>query len=134
MNEPRRPDRQDLRKFGITLGLILAGLFGLALPLLRKTDVPRWPWFVAASLVLAAIAMPARLGGIYRAWMRLGNVLGKANARIVLGLVWCLVMVPTAFVLRRFRRDPLERQFDQRAESYRVASSHLDPKNMEEPY
>ena len=37
-------DRRGLRSFGLTTGLMVAALFGLALPWLLEHQVPIWPW------------------------------------------------------------------------------------------
>lgn len=134
MKERKQIDANGLRKFGLTTGLIVAGLFGLVIPLLRKAAVPLWPWVIAGALIAAALTMPARLGGFYRSWMRIGGVLGKVNTRIVLGALWCVVFVPTGYLMRLLGRDPLARRLDPGAASYRTASPPMDRRNMEEPF
>ena len=64
-------DTPGLRKFGITTGLIIALLFGLALPYLFEWPWPRWPWIVGAVLIGWALVLPASLKQVYLNWMRL---------------------------------------------------------------
>lgn len=73
-----------------------------------------WPWLmwtlVALAifhLVLAAIA-PQTLGLINRAWMGFGHVIGRIVAPIVLGLMFLLLITPTAIFFRLRGRDELK--------------------------
>jgi hypothetical protein len=53
-----QPGRRDLRSFGLSMGAVVAALFGLALPWLREHEFPVWPWILAAVLTAAATAAP----------------------------------------------------------------------------
>lgn len=134
MEEMKQLDEKGLRRFGLTTGLIVAALFGLAWPLLRRTPMPRWPWIIAGLLCLFALIAPAKLDSFYRIWMRAGGALGRLNTRVILGALWCAVFTPLGAVMRLSGRDPLSRRLDPGAKSYRVPSRILDRKNMEEPF
>ena len=77
--------------------------------------------------------MPAGILGIlrpglllypYKAWMKLGHILGWVNSRIILGLVFLIVLQPIALIMRIFGHDPLRtKKFAQ--ESYReIKTNH----------
>src|SRR5947209_3888895 len=91
-----KPDAPALRRFGLTVGGVLAGLFGLALPLLRHRAVPHWPFYPAGLLVGAALVAPAALAPVQRAWTGIGRVLGWVNSRIILIIVFAVVVTPLA--------------------------------------
>lgn len=61
---------------------------------------------VAVLLLLAAVA-PALLHPVYRGWMRVGEVLGWINTRILLTLVFFLVVTPIGLLMRLFGRSPI---------------------------
>jgi hypothetical protein len=69
---------------------------------------PVWPrsapslgWTVAAAgSVLLGVLTPRLLTPLYKAWMAFGHVLGWINARIILGLVFFVVVTPTALLMR----------------------------------
>jgi hypothetical protein len=61
-------------------------------------------------------------------------VLGWINTRIILGLVFFTMFAPVALVLRIFGKDPLHRKLDEKAETYRVASTKLPRERMEKPF
>ncbi|MEW6687574.1 MAG: SxtJ family membrane protein [Pseudomonadota bacterium] len=71
---------------------------------------------------------------LYALWMRLAHVLAWVNTRVLLFLVFLLVILPTALVLKALGRDPLRRRFDRAAPSYRVASRSAPRERMERPF
>ena len=52
--------------------------------------------------------MPRLLLYPYKAWMKLGLILGWLNSRLILGLVFILVLQPIAFIMRISGYDPLK--------------------------
>ncbi len=126
-------DRAGLRRFGLTTGAIIAGLFGLALPLLLGHRLPLWPWVIFAVLGTAALLIPETLGPVYRVWMKFGALLGAINSRIILAIFFFLVIFPAGLLRRLFGGDPLRRRFDS-GPSYRVPSVKHKPKDLERPF
>ena len=127
-------DRAGLRKFGLTTGGIVAVLFGLLLPWLFDRALPLWPWIVFGILALLAVAVPNALGPVYRGWMKVGNVLGWINTRIILGLVFFVIVFPVGLLRRLFGSDPMRRKLDAQADSYRVPSTKQLPNKLERPF
>lgn len=76
------------------------------------------PVGVGLALVLLARAAPRSLVGVYRAWMALGEALGRVTTPLLLGLVFALVLVPTRLLLALMRKDPLTRRPDRAAPTY----------------
>jgi hypothetical protein len=127
-------DRRGLREFGLVTGGILATLFGLFFPWLMGSHIPVWPWLVGGGLAIWALTMPASLRLIYRLWMQFGLLLNRITTPLILGVVFFLVIFPAALIMKLFRRDPLERAFDDQTESYRVLSHKAPNKNLEKPF
>ena len=127
-------DRKGLREFGLVTGGILAGLFGLFFPWLLEVGVPVWPWVVGATIGLWGLAAPMSLRPVYHWWMRLALLLSRITTPIILGIVFFLMFVPVALVMKVIGRDPMARHFDDRAKSYRVASQRAPRENMEKPF
>ena len=63
---------------------------------------------VAALFVLSTLAVPAALAPVYRVWMRLAEVLGWINTRVLLIVIFYLVVTPIGLMMRIFRRSPLD--------------------------
>lgn len=129
-------DRAGLRRFGLTTGAIVVGLFGLVLPFLAHKALVwvAWPWILAGVLGAWALAAPGTLRPVYRGWMRVGALLGFVNTRIILAVMFFLVLAPIGLVVRLFAKDPLARRFEKAAESYRVRRPASPPDRMEKPY
>jgi len=127
-------DNVMLRDFGLITGSILAGLFGLFFPWLLEFNFPLWPWAIAITLFSFALIRPRLLRPVYRVWMAIGNVLGYINSRIILGLVFYFVVLPTGLLLRLFGKDPMSRSFSNQAASYRIHSKKPDRKQVERPF
>lgn len=127
-------DRKELRKFGLTTGIIVALLFGLLLPWIFSRPILRWPWGVSSVLIIWALIAPGTLKIVYNIWMRIGLALGWVNTKIVLGIVFYLVFTPMGILMKMFREDPMRRKIDDGAISYRCASVKQPKEHMERPY
>ncbi len=134
MHEIVELDRKGLRDFGLVTGGILAVLFGLFFPWLLESRIPLWPWVVAGVLAVWGLAAPMSLQPVYRAWMKLGLLLGRITTPIILGVVFYLLIWPMGFAMRLFGRDPMARRLDDVVKTYRVASRKPPKENMERPF
>jgi hypothetical protein len=57
----------------------------------------------------AGLAVPGRLGPVYRFWMALAHAISRVTTPIVLGIVYFLVIAPIGLAMRAFGRNPLVR-------------------------
>lgn len=115
-------------------GAILACLFGLFFPWLFERSYPAWPWFVAAILWSWALLLPTTLAPVYRFWMALGHGLGWVNTRIILGIMFYLIVLPTGLIMRILGKDPLMRKFDKTGKTYRIVRSAPKKDHIERPF
>ena len=97
-------------------------------------DMFRCSWLLGTGLAIWGLAAPTTLRSVYRAWMRFGLLISKITTPTVLGVVFFLVISPTGFVMRLFRRDPMTRQIDEKASSYRVRITTRSKTAMERPF
>jgi hypothetical protein len=70
------------------------------------------------AILAVALARPALLHRLNRAWMRFGALLHKVVNPIVLGAIYFLVFTPFAVAMRLAGRDALRRKLDRQAKSY----------------
>lgn len=131
---PADLDLKELRRFGVTVGIVIAGLFGAVLPWLFGHAFPLWPWIVGSVLVAWALIYPAGLKPVYHGWMIVGHALGWVNSRVILGIAFLAVILPTAILMRLARRDPLARTLEKDRRTYRVPSSNPPKKHFERPF
>ena len=76
---------------------------------------------------------PGLLRPLHRFWMKLGHVLGAINSRIILGVLFFVLFVPAAIVMKLMRRDALARSTDPGARTYRVQRDG-DVSDMRHPF
>ena len=126
--------KDELRKFGLLTGGLIAGLFGLVFPFLFARPYPVWPWVIGGALLAWALVLPASLASIYKYWMRFARILGWVNTRIILGFIFFLLITPFGLLMRLFARDPMARKFDAKATSYRVPSVTAPRENIRRPF
>ncbi len=140
-----RPDRRDLRTFGLTFAAVVAGLFGCLLPwfwssgedafrLLDPRTWPAWPWLLASIVGAWALLWPATLHWLHRPWMKFAELAGWLNTRIILVILFYVLIVPMGLLMRLFGHDPMRRGFDPQATSYRVESKPQKKEHMKVPY
>ncbi len=101
------PNKQ-LREFGFLLGFTFPLLIGWIFPLIEGHSFRTWTLFIGITSIILAITKPSILLYPYRAWMKLGHILGWLNSRIILGVVFLIVLQPIALIMRIFGHDPLK--------------------------
>ena len=128
------PTAKELRAFGVTLGLFVAGGLGLLFPLLWNLPFVVWPWVVGGLFLLWALIAPITLTPIFYLWMVFAGALGWVNTRLILALVNYLVFFQNKNLMRLSGCDPLRRTRKDDIISYRIRSKAADRKQMEKPF
>ena len=100
--------KKTLRQFGFLICFTFPFLIGWFLPLLGGHPFRVWTLFISMPAGILGILRPGLLLYPYRAWMKLGHILGWFNSRIILGLVFIIVLLPIALIMRIFGHDPLK--------------------------
>jgi hypothetical protein len=134
MNDQKKLTIKELREFGFLTGGIIAGLFGLILPLIKGHSLPMIPWIIAIVLAGLSLFVPKSLDPVYRVWMKIGLALGCVNSRIILSIVFFIILTPMALIMKLLKRDTMARSFDFQAETYRISSTIHPSTGMEKPY
>ena len=99
--------KKQLRDFGLLIGFGFPLFIGWLLPTLTGHQFREWTLWVGFLGLIIGLTSPRLLYYPYKFWMKLGLTLGWVNSRIILGLVFMIVLIPTAFVMRLFGYDPL---------------------------
>lgn len=127
----------DLRKFGFIMGGMFALLFGLFFPwIFDKTaeNWPLWPFIVMAVFWGLAVILPQVLRPVNAIWLKIGNVLGWVNSRIILGVMFYLLIFPIGLLLKIFAKDSMNRNLSSDVKSYRKVSKHRNKEHLEKPF
>lgn len=107
---PRKPELilPSERKFGIVFFGVFALLTGIAFYRAESLSPATLILGTLALLILGLTSLyPRALRPFNTAWMTLGLWLGKIVNPFVLGMIFLIIFVPLALVLRLFGRDEL---------------------------
>ena len=99
--------KKQLREFGLLIGFGFPLLIGWLIPALSSHELRVWTLWVGLLGILIGLTYPRLLNYPYKLWMKLGLILGWINSKIILGLVFMIVLLPIAFIMRIFAYDPL---------------------------
>ena len=102
--------KKVLREFGLLIGLGLPFLIGWLLPTIFGHTLRLWTLWISIPFLLLGIFKPHSLFYPYTFWMKIGHVLGWINSRVILSLVFLLVLLPIALIMKLFSYDPLRRK------------------------
>ena len=111
-----KSDKSDLRKFGITMGIILTLLGGLFL--WREKGYFIYFFILAAAFIIPGLVLPAALRPAHKGWMTLSILLGWVMTRVILSVLFYLVVTPTRCLARLFGKQFLDLKIDNNIESY----------------
>ena len=100
--------KRKLREFGFLIGLMFPILLGWAIPSLFGHDFRSWTLFIGTPGLLLGIFSPRLLFYPYKLWIKIGYILGWFNSRIILGLIFILVLIPIALIMKILKYDPLK--------------------------
>jgi glucan phosphoethanolaminetransferase (alkaline phosphatase superfamily) len=106
--EPAAPARRQLVTFGVTMAAAFALLTAVRIWRRGFDRAAMSAMIVAGLFALAALLIPAALAPVHRWWMRLAEILGWINTRIILVVIFFLIVTPLGLLMRLFRRNPLE--------------------------
>ncbi len=95
------PTKKKLRQSGFLFSFMLIVFFTL-LPLFFHDSIKLLPIAMAAFISFLSIFAPYSLRTPYEMWLKLGSLLGRLNSKIVLGLMFYVLITPTAFFRRLF--------------------------------
>lgn len=125
---------KELRDFGLIMAGMLILMFGLVLPWIFSYSIPYWPFVAALGFAVAGLLKPALLGPVNRVWLKISDVLGWVNTRLVMGVIFFLLIVPIGLVMRIFTKDPLNNKWSDTQKSYRIATKVRNKEHLEKPF
>tara|TARA_B100000787_G_C15987289_1_gene204259 strand:- start:143 stop:517 length:375 start_codon:yes stop_codon:yes gene_type:complete len=96
-----------------SFGIIFAFLFFLygIWPLLSATEIRVWSVIVAVVFLALAFLKPKILKSLNRYWIKLGEILGKIIAPLIMALVFFTIVTPISFIVRILGKDLLNLKF-----------------------
>tara|TARA_B100000212_G_scaffold339832_1_gene319062 strand:- start:816 stop:1202 length:387 start_codon:yes stop_codon:yes gene_type:complete len=91
------PSKQTLQNSGILFSIFFATFFGL-IPYLLKSEIRLTIIFISLIILLISFVSPYSLRNPYLLWIKLGEILGKFNSKIVLIFFFYIFITPVAIL------------------------------------
>ena len=99
---------KQLSEFGMVFGFGFPILIGFIIPMIYGHSFRFWTLFIGLVFLFLGKLKPNLLLYPYKIWMNLGQGLGWINSKLILGLVFILVLLPTSIFMKFFKYDPLK--------------------------
>ena len=129
-----KSEKSDLRKFGITIGVILLVIAGFLF--WKEKESFQILLTFGVTFCILGIAIPFILKPIYWVWMIFAIILGWFMTRVILSLLFYVVFTSIGLTLRLFGKQFLELRWDKSKESYWNfrTNEHLKKENYEKQF
>jgi len=111
-----KSEKSDLRKFGITVGIVLMIIAGLLF--WKEKESCQIFLGVGAIILLTTITIPVILKPVYSIWMVFAIIIGWIMTRVILSLIFYIIFTPIGLILRLFGKQFLDLRWDKSKESY----------------
>ncbi|MEZ4752903.1 MAG: SxtJ family membrane protein [Bdellovibrionota bacterium] len=114
----RKPIRRHVAEFAIVFALISAVIGGVIV--YKHGIVSRSLYWFAAAFILLVLGyrLPQVLHPFWKGWMKLANILNKLVTGLILSIMWMIVLVPIAFILKLIGKKVMDLSYDPQAKSY----------------
>lgn len=115
MNLIKKPDHNELKKFGIVLSIFLTIFISI---FIYKIDISYY-WLIVSFLIFTlSLSIPQTLLPTFYIFQAIGNILGYINSKIILTILFFLVLTPVSLMLRLFSVKFFDTKFDRNMQSY----------------
>jgi len=121
--------KKDLRKFGVSVGIVLAGI-GILLFYFEKPSAI-YLTVIGGLLILLGILLPQLLKPLNKIWMGLAIVLGFIMTRLILTTLFYLVITPIGFLAKIFGKKFMNLKYDRSAKTYWEKRSIIHKKQID---
>tara|TARA_B100001964_G_scaffold57545_1_gene65149 strand:+ start:139 stop:552 length:414 start_codon:yes stop_codon:yes gene_type:complete len=111
-----KSEKSDLRKFGITIGLILMIVSGFLF--WKEKESFQILLTAGAILLILGVTIPAILKYIYWVWMIFATIIGWIMTRVILSLMFYAIITPIGFILRLFGKQFIELNWNKTDSTY----------------
>ena len=112
--------KENNKSFGILFFIIF--LLITLWPLINSESIRLWALGVALIFLVLGIANSKILSPIKKSWIKLGEILGKIIAPIVMGFIYFIIITPIGLFMRLVGKDLLGLKFNKN-QSYWIKRS-----------
>ena len=106
------------RSFGLLFSLVF---FALALWLLtKKGEINLYLILISLIFLILGLFNSKILSPLNKAWIKLGEILGRIIAPVVMAIVYFLILTPISLIVRLIGKDLIGMKFSNDIKSYWV--------------
>ena len=104
------------KSFGILFFIVFL-IIGLW-PIFFSEKIRLWSLIISFFFLFIALSKPSILDPLNKIWIRIGYLLGKLIAPIIMSLIFFILVTPISFLVRCFKKDLLSLSFSKEKVSY----------------
>ena len=106
----------SVRSFGILFFIvfIVIGLW----PIISGGDIRFWSIIISLIFLILGVINSKILVPLNKYWIKLGEILGKIIAPLVMLVIYFAIVTPIALLLKFFRKDILNLKLDDKTDTY----------------
>ena len=101
--------RSSEKSFGILFSIVF--LFIAIWPLLEDNTIRFWALSISFIFLVLTFLKPELLKPLNIAWIKLGELLGRIIAPIVMALIYFFILTPLSCIIKIFGKDLLKIKF-----------------------
>ena len=109
-------DKLTLKKFGITIGIVLI-LLAVFLLYYNNSSYVIWG-SLGILFILTGFVFPIVLKPLQKFWMTLAIILGFVMTRVILSILFYLILTPIGFAAKLFGKKFLDLKFEKSKQTY----------------
>jgi len=121
--------KKELRKFGLTVGSVLAAIAILLLYFEKPSAI--YFAVIGVLLILFGALFPQLLKPLNRIWMGLAIILGFIMSRVILTVLFYLVLTPIAILAKIVDKKFMVLKYDKSAETYWEKRTNIHKKQID---
>ena len=108
--------QSSVRSFGILFFIVflIVGLW----PIIKEGEIRFWSIILSFTFLILGIINSKILIPLNKYWIKLGEILGKIIAPLVMLVIYFAIVTPIALLLKIFRKDILNLKLDDKTDTY----------------
>ena len=96
------PTKSNLRKSGLIFSLGILLIFFIA-PFALKGAFNKYSIFISVAIGLVSLLYPYSLRRPLSYWIKFGNILGKLNSYLILGIFFYIILLPFGLIRKMIK-------------------------------
>ena len=107
--------QSSVRSFGILFFIVflIVGLW----PIINDGEIRFWSILLSFTFLILGIINSKILIPLNKYWIKLGEILGKIIAPLVMLVIYFAIVTPIALLLKIFRKDILNLKLDEKTDT-----------------